>query len=128
MARNALQALFWLFVSSVLVYAQSGPPLHPPRPKVVGPAKWMPSAQEVSAAYWTLEPGWSTTLEMRNNVTYHDLIVTPVLRSNTGQEMPLAPLTIPPQHVVSLNLRNAVASKADALGPFGSVVFRLDGL
>jgi hypothetical protein len=65
---------------------------------------------------------------MRNNVTHHDLTVTAVLRSSTGQETPLAPVTIPPQHVVSLNLRNAVAAKGSALGPFGSVVFRFDGL
>ncbi len=34
------------------------PPQHPQRIKVVGPAKWEPSPQEVSAAYWTL-PGWN---------------------------------------------------------------------
>lgn len=113
MVRTAFQAVaaFLLVLCSSLLNAQSGPPQHPPRPKYVGPAKWNPSAQEVSVAYWTLEPGWSTVLEMRNNVTHHDLTVTPVLRASTGQETPLAPVTITPQHVVSLDLRTAAAAK-----------------
>ncbi len=129
--RNALlcavSAAFLLLISTT-ISAQSGPPAHPPRPKYVGPAKWMPSAQEVSAAYWTLEPGWNTTLEMRNNVTHHDLTVTPFLRSSTGQETALNPVTIPPQHVVAINLRDANKGNGGTVGSFGSVVFRFDGL
>jgi hypothetical protein len=124
--RTAIAAAFFV-LACCLALAQGGPPAHPPRPKMLGPAKWQPSAREISAAYWTLEPGWSTTLEMRNNVLYHDLIVTPVLRSETGQETPLAPVTIAPQHVVSINLRNAAANHAN-LGSFGSVAFRFNGL
>jgi hypothetical protein len=117
--RTAIAATFFV-LACCLALAQGGPPAHPPRPKMLGPAKWQPSAREISAAYWTLDPGWSTTLEMRNNVIYHDLIVTPVLRSETGQETPLAPVTIAPQHVVSLNLRDAAATNHANLGSFGS--------
>jgi hypothetical protein len=54
----ALAYLLIIFIASS-VHAQNGPLAHPPRPKVVGPAKWTPLAQEVSATYWTLEPGWN---------------------------------------------------------------------
>jgi hypothetical protein len=127
-AFHAAVAAFLLFLCPNLLCAQSEPPQHPPRPKYVGPAKWNPSAQEVSVAYWTLEPGWSTVLEMRNNVAHHDLTVTPVLRASSGEETPLTPVIITPQHVVSLDLRNAAAPSSKTLGPFGSVVFRFDGL
>jgi len=126
-----------LFVAAILPLAwayaegQAGPPAHPPRPKMVGPAKWNPSQQEVSAAYWTLEPGWNTDLEMRNNLGFHELTVTPVLRVSTGQEIPLAPVTVAAQHIVSLDLRSLVQSQAQILngpGSFGSVAFRFSGL
>jgi hypothetical protein len=61
---------------------------------VVGPAKWNPSPQSVSAAYWTLERGWNTDLEMRNNLRSRELTITPVLRAATGQELSLAPVTV----------------------------------
>lgn len=118
----------FVLTCSFALYAQNAPPKHPPRPNMVGPAKWVPSAQQVSVAYWTLEPGWSTTIEMRNNVTHHDLTVTPVLRSETGQETSLAPVTITPQHIVSVDLGNAAAQIGERIGAFGSVVFRFDGL
>jgi hypothetical protein len=115
-------------LAALSVQAQSTPPTHPPRPKVLGPAKWTPSAQQVSVAYWTLEPGWSTTIEMRNNVAYHDLTVTPVLRSETGQETPLTPVKIAPQHIVSLDLGSTAEQTGKNVGPFGSLVFRFNGL
>jgi hypothetical protein len=125
--RAAVGGVF-LFVICALTFAQASSPAHPPRPKVVGPAKWVPSAQQVSVPYWTLEPGWSTTIEMRNNVAYHDLTVTAVLRSETGQETALAPVTIAPQHIVSLDLGSTAALTGKNIGPFGSIVFRFDGL
>ncbi len=128
--RTVSAASFLLLCPSFLC-AQSAPPQHPPRPKTLGPAKWTPTRQEVAVAFWTLEAGWSTTLEMRNNVTHHELIVTPVLRASTGEETPLVPVTIASQHVVALDLRTAVSANsqmASQIGPFGSVVFRFDGL
>jgi hypothetical protein len=111
--------------------AQTEPPQHPPRPIVVGPAKWKPAPQELSAAYWTLEPGWDTTLEMRNNVRYWELTVTPVLRTAAGQEIALTPVTVAPQNVVAIDLRNVSQrdpNSATYVGSFGSVVFRFNGL
>ena len=119
---------FLLLGSSVL--AQTGPPRHPPQPKILGPAKWVPSTQEVFAAYWTLEPGWSTQLEMRNNVRSHELTVTPILRASTGEETALAAVTIAPHHVVSVDLRTAALNSGIVghTGSFGFVAFRFEGL
>lgn len=80
-SRSVRLACSFLIVCSTLVCAQNGPPAHPPKPRVIGPAKWNPVPQEISAAYWTLEPGWNTTLEMRNNLHSRELTVTPVLRT-----------------------------------------------
>lgn len=118
----------FVLTCSFALQAQNSPPAHPPRPKAVGPAKWVTLAQQVSVAYWTLEPGWSTTIEMRNNVAYHDLTVTPVLRSETGRETALTPVTIAPQHIVSFDLGSAAGRTGKAIGPFGSLVFRFNGL
>ncbi len=126
-----------LFAASLLitcssrVCAQNAPPQHPPRPKLLGPAKWNPTPQEASTAYWTLEPGWNTELEMRNNLTFRELTVTPVLRTAAGQETSLAPVTIAPQHIVSLDLRSLAQSDPNILnnvGSFGSAVFRFNSL
>jgi len=125
-----LVAASFLLCSS-LIRAQNGPPVHPPRPKVLGPAKWDPSPQEVSAAYWTLEPGWNTNVEMRNNLGFRELTVTPVLRAASGKEVSLTPVTVAAQHVISLDLRNLAQSQPQILngaGSFGSVAFRFSGL
>ncbi|MGB2602152.1 MAG: hypothetical protein WBC78_01065, partial [Candidatus Sulfotelmatobacter sp.] len=98
---------------------------------MVGPAKWTPAPQEVSVAYWTLEPGWNTNLEMRNNLRSRELTITPVLRAATGQELSLAPVTVAAQHVVALDLRKLAQVDPKILtylGSFGSAVFRFDGL
>jgi hypothetical protein len=78
-----------------------------------------------------LEAGWNTDVEMRNNLTSRELTVTPVLRSASGQEVALAPVTVAAQHVISLDLRNLAQSQPQILndaGSFGSVAFRFSGL
>ena len=62
---------------------------YPPVP--LRPAKWTPAPQELYAPYWTLEPGWTTELEMRNNLARRDLQITPVLRTPDGVEVSLEP-------------------------------------
>jgi hypothetical protein len=130
-ASHAIAAVSFLLLCSSPLCAQNGPPQHPPRPKLAGPAKWEPSPQSVSAAYWTLEPGWNTDLEMRNNLRSRELTITPVLRAATGQELSLAPVTVAAQHVVALDLRKLAQVNPkiiNYLGSFGSAVFRFDGL
>lgn len=130
-ATDAACLLLLLLLCSSFLCAQSAPPQHPPRPKQLGPAEWKPSPQSVPTAYWTLEPGWNTDLEMRNNLRSRELRITPVLRAATGQELSLAPVRIAPQHVVSLDLLNLAQSDPkvlEYLGSFGSAAFRFSGL
>ena len=68
------------------------------------PAAWNPAPQETFVAYWTLEPGWSTRLEIRNNVTGQAVTVTPALRVSSSNEVALAPVTIQPEEVAELDL------------------------
>jgi len=129
-AFHAVAAASLLLLCSPFLCAQDAPP-HQPRPKLVGPTKWNPSSQSVSTAYWTLEPGLNTDLEMRNNLRSRELTITPVLRAATGEELSLAPVTVAPQHVVSLNLRSLAKVNPKVLsylGSFGSAVFRFYGL
>ncbi len=56
----------------------------PPKPRPPQPAKWEPKPQQVFVPYWTLEPGWNTTLEIRNNVAQREISVQPVLRTAAG--------------------------------------------
>jgi hypothetical protein len=87
--------------------------------------------QELFAPYWTLEPGWNTELEMRNNVPWHELRMTPVLRMTDGTEVQLAQVTLKPEEISSVNLRDAVSAAKPELvgkmGSVGSVVFRFEG-
>ena len=55
----------------ILLLATVTTTAQPPQPKFPKPgtrvtlADWKPTQQEVVAAYWTLEPGWNTELEMK---------------------------------------------------------------
>jgi hypothetical protein len=81
--------------------------------------------QEQVIAYWTTEAGWSSELQLRNNARSQDLTVTPALRLPDGRETPLAPVTIKPQDVKSIDIAEAVAAAATPLlGSYGSVVLR----
>jgi hypothetical protein len=91
-------------------------------------APWQPQPQEEFVPYWTLDPGWDTALQIRNNVTGHDLTVTPALRVADGLEFPLKPVTLAPNQSVSIDLRQAVAQAASKLMEqnelYGSVILR----
>lgn len=80
---------------------------------------------EQFAPYWTAESGWRTELQMRNNRAQGDLTVTPVLRSESGSEFPLAPVVIAPNEIKSVDVSQAITTQAPELaGGYGSVVFR----
>jgi len=112
--------------------AQSQAPTRGFKVKTIGPAKEPPTAQEMVVPYWSLEPGWNTELEMRNNMAQRKLMVTPVLRMANGQEFPLAAVTLEPDQSVSVDLRDVVGQSHPELaghpGSYGSVVFRFNGL
>jgi hypothetical protein len=102
--------------------SQSSPPTRkapppPPPPPVTD--------QQQFISYWTTETGWRTELQLRNNAVAEDLTVTPALRLPDGTETSLAPVTIKPQEVASINLDAAIPSAAPQLiGTYGSVVLR----
>jgi hypothetical protein len=75
-SRKILITSFLLVASSFLT-AQT-PPRKQVQPRVISSPKWNPAPQELFVSYWTLEPGWNTELEMRNNLAQRDLRITPV--------------------------------------------------
>jgi hypothetical protein len=104
-------------------FAQSPPitrkvPPPPPAPPAVD--------QEQVISYWTTETGWTSELQLRNNAVAQDLTVTPALRLPDGAETLLAPVTIKPQEVRSVDIASAVAaaSAPQLVGTYGSVVLR----
>jgi len=84
------------------------------------------SDQEQFIAYWTSETGWSSELQLRNNTPSQNLTVTPVLRSANGAETSLAPVTVAPQEVKSVDVGAAIfdAGAPQLIGTYGSVVLR----
>jgi hypothetical protein len=77
-------------------------------------------------AYWTTETGWKSELQLRNNMAGQELVVTPALRlAGDGTETALAPVTIKPQEVASIDLETAIgASSPQLIGTYGSLVLR----
>lgn len=91
-----------------------------------------PKPQESFAPYWTSEPGWTTELQLKNNLPSTPLTVTPVLRLASGQGIPLDATTIPPNSSVSVWVNEGLLAHASDLlsqpGSYGSVVFRYTSL
>ena len=87
-----------------------------------------PKPQESFAPYWTSEPGWTTELQLKNNLPSQSLTVTPVLRLASGHEIPLDATTIPPNSSVSVWVNEGLLKHSSDLlnqpGSYGSVVFR----
>ena len=127
--RTSCQLVFLLLYTAVSLIASDKPPRpkHPLPPK---PAAWKPVQHESYVAYWTLEAGWNTRLEIRNNVPLHDLSVIPVLRTAAGTETLFPSVTISPNEIKELNLRVlAVAAAPNLLDKptsFGSVALRFN--
>ena len=78
------------------------PPKLPPRP-----TDRPFVSQELHAPYWTLEPGWHTDFEVRNNLGFKDLTITPVLRTYSGVEIELDPVTLKPDEITTIDLEKA---------------------
>ena len=127
--RTSCLLVFLLLFGAISLNASDKPPRpkHPLPPK---PAAWKPVQHESYVAYWTLEAGWNTRLEIRNNVPWHDLSVTPVLRTAAGTESLFPSVTISPNEIKELNLRVlAVAAAPNLLDKptsFGSVALRFN--
>ncbi len=80
--------------------------------------------QESFAPYWTSEPGWDTELQLKNNLASGPLTVTPVLRVASGEEIPLDPVTIPPNVSASVWVNEGLLKHSPSLlsqpGSYGS--------
>jgi hypothetical protein len=111
--------------------------LHAQQPQPAGksksPSSNSPIAPQVKtfeqhAAYWSSEPGWGTELRLKNNLAAGSLIVTPVLRLASGQEISLDPVTIPSNSSVSAWVNEGLLKHSPGLlnqpGSYGSVAFR----
>ena len=84
---------------------------------------------EQYVGYWTTEPGWSTELQLRNNIEAGELTVTPAARTADGAETALPPVTIKSGDVVSLDLSEVFLKAAPKLiGAYGSLVLRYSAL
>ena len=130
--RRLFVAVTLCLTASPIMHAQSQQPIHYGRTKRLGPVKWEPKAQEIAASYWTLEPGWSTELEVRNNLFQRSVTVTPALRTAAGREILLSSLTLDSEQSIMIDLGKAVAqidpSVPGQSGSFGSVAVKFDGL
>ncbi|MBZ5570119.1 MAG: hypothetical protein LAN64_20050 [Acidobacteriia bacterium] len=73
----------------------------PPRPAV---------PQELVIPFWSLEPGWDTYLEVRNNLASSSLDITPVLRTPDGTEFPLSPVKLGSDRARKIDLQAAAPS------------------
>jgi hypothetical protein len=90
-------------------------------------SRWAPTAvdREQVVSYWTTEGGWSSELQLRNNIAGQDLVVTPVLRSANGEEASLPPISIHPDEVKAVDIRSAIEAYAPGFsGNYGSVALR----
>ncbi len=110
------------FMGCTLASAQSPPSQQAPPP----PPPLLVTEQEEVIAYWTSETGWKCELQLRNNAVGQPLTVTPVLRLADGAETSLAPVTIKPQEVASVDIDSAiaVATAPQLVGGYGSVALR----
>ena len=84
------------------------------------------SSQEIVAPFWTLEPGWHTSLEIRNNNATDVIAVTPVLRTNEGREVTLPVVSLHPDEARTLDLQQIVDSSQVRIpeNPYGSLTLR----
>ncbi len=107
-----------LFVLTAVAVAADAPASKPKSP----PDK----PQKLIAPYWTLEPGWHTSLEIRNNYAARPLTVTPILRTASGEQLTLDAIDLKPSEGRRIDLALATVKYPPLLGDraYGSVVLQ----
>lgn len=92
-AQSRFTVLFLAALVS-LALAQPGAIFCQSSPKTISPQQLAkpphPIDQEQFVSYWTTEPGWSTELQLRNNLESSYLTVAPALRTAAGAENHIA--------------------------------------
>jgi hypothetical protein len=85
--------------------------------------------QEQVLSYWTIEGGWSSEVQLRNNIAGENLVVTPVLRAANGEQTWLPPVTVKPDEVKGIDIRSAIEIYAPGFaGTYGSLALRYHSL
>lgn len=67
----------------------------------------------IHAPYWSTEPGFVSTIQMRNYRVDESLTVTPVLYLIGGREVTLDPITLNPSETRVLNINEALAARGE---------------
>jgi len=68
----------------------------------------------IHAPYWSTEPGFISTIQMKNYRVDEPLTVTPVLYSLAGREIKLDPIRLNPSETQVLNINEALAAVGEA--------------
>jgi hypothetical protein len=66
--------------------------------------------QRLWGIYWTVEPGFTTTLEMKNNLPTTSLTVRLSLYFASGEEYPLTPVQLGPRQTTSIEINTLIYS------------------
>ena len=72
------------------------------------------------SVYWTVEPGYTSTLEMKNNRAQESLTAQVSLYFERGEEYELAPIVLGPRQTVVLNLNDVMDSLPSSVAARGS--------
>lgn len=73
------------------------------------------SAQTLWGVYWTVQPGFTSTLEMKNNLVAEPLSVSVSLYFANGEEYPLSPVQLGPRQTAIIDLNRAIESLPSAV-------------
>lgn len=104
-----------IFALVILLSAAIGVFLLPRRPTAAQLSST--PEQKLWAVYWTAAPGFTSTLEIKNNRLKETLTVRPTLYLRSGEELPLEPLTLGPRETAVVNINQALAAFLhDSLG------------
>ncbi len=123
--RNAILAAGLTLLLAPVAFSQTPAGSPPSQDPSVAPPRPAATDQEEIVAYWTTETGWMSELQLRNNLVGVELTVTPALRLADGAETALAPITLKPQEVKSIDLDAGIGSAAPHLvGTYGSLALR----
>lgn len=93
--------LFWFFVLTAVVVLSVLGDRSPDAQNPVRPAEW-----RLWSPYWTTEPGFASTLLMKNNRGLETLRAIVSLYFLDGSEYELAPIELGPRQTVTLNLNS----------------------
>jgi hypothetical protein len=69
------------------------------------------SSQKMWSAFWTVAPGYTSVLEMKNNRGARVLTVQPTLYFRSGEELTLAQIVLAPRQTGTLSLNDALSAE-----------------